>query len=520
MPSPGSDVAPTRHLLSISDSRTPPLVVTLPAPASIAPWSVAPGLEATRILTGLWQLADLERDGRVIDLDPTASALQPYLDAGFTTFDMADHYGSAEDVTGRLIARQPALRQRLQVCTKWVPPPGRITREDVRAAVDRALVRLRTDYIDLMQYHAWRFADQSWLDALYYLSELRDTGVVRAIGVTNFDTAHLHVAIASGLPIATNQVSFSLIDQRAAGAMSALCLEHGVRLLAYGTLAGGFLTERWLGAAPPPDDRQTTWSQMKYARFIDAGGGWPRLQSLLATIRGIATRHGVSMANVATRFILDQPAIGGIIIGARLGEREHIADNRRLFSLQLTAEDRRELQLAAQAMHRIPGDCGDEYRRPPFLTASGDLSHHLSSFPPPFPVVESQGRRRVQSGTSWETEFGYARAVRVGSRILVSGTTASHGDRVIGGSSASAQAQFVIDKIEGAIVSLGGTLADVVRTRIYVRNLDDWMSVARVHGQRFGDANPANTLIRADLVGDAYLVEIEAEAELTRPEAV
>ena len=100
-----------------------------------------------------------------------------------------------------------------------------------------------------------------------------------------------------------------------------------------------------------------------------------------------------------------------------------------------------------------------------------------------------------------------------GAAVLVSGTTATMGDRVIGGSDPAAQAHFVIDKIEGALQSLGATLADVVRTRVYVRDIADWEAVARVHGARFGAIQPANTLVAATLVGEEYLVEIEAEAE-------
>ena len=121
-------------------------------------------------------------------------------------------------------------------------------------------------------------------------------------------------------------------------------------------------------------------------------------------------------------------------------------------------------------------------------------------------------RRRVLSGTRWESLYGYCRAIREGQRILVSGTTASHGDRLIGGTDAVAQAHFAIDKIEGAIQSLGGQLEDVVRTRVYVADLDHWEAVAGVHGERFGAIQPANTLVQARLVGDDYLVEIEAEA--------
>jgi enamine deaminase RidA (YjgF/YER057c/UK114 family) len=109
---------------------------------------------------------------------------------------------------------------------------------------------------------------------------------------------------------------------------------------------------------------------------------------------------------------------------------------------------------------------------------------------------------------------GYARAVRHGTRISVSGTTATLGDRVIGGRDPAAQAHFAIDKIEGALQSLGATLGDVVRTRVFVSDIKHWEPVARAHGARFGAIRPANTLVEARLVGDEYLVEIEADAEV------
>ena len=121
-------------------------------------------------------------------------------------------------------------------------------------------------------------------------------------------------------------------------------------------------------------------------------------------------------------------------------------------------------------------------------------------------------RSSIQTGTHWEALAGYARAVRVGDRILVSGTTATGPDGVVGRGDAAAQARFILDRIEAAIGQLGGSLGDVVRTRVYVRNIGDWEPVARVHGERFGAIRPANTLVQAQLVGDEYLVEIEAEA--------
>jgi aryl-alcohol dehydrogenase-like predicted oxidoreductase/enamine deaminase RidA (YjgF/YER057c/UK114 family) len=475
-------------------------------------YQLAPDLSISRVVTGLWQIADMERDGRTIDLEATAAAMGEYLAAGLTTFDMADHYGSAEDVAGLFRERQ-AGSGGVQLFTKWVPKPGPVTREEVRAAVQRSLDRLRGDTLDLLQFHAWAFADPNWLDCLFWLQELKQEGLIRHLGLTNCDTAHLRVAVRSGIDLVSNQVCFSLLDRRPAGRMTAFCLEHGVSILAYGTLAGGFLSERWLGAAEPDWHRLTTWSEMKYGRFIRAAGGWDGLQGVLRAVSTVARRHRVSMANVASRYILEQPAVAGVIIGARLGASAHIEENVRVFGFALEAGDREEIEGALAALTPIPGDSGDEYRRPPYLTASGDLSHHVTAFPPPYAVRPGpDGRSICLSGTSWETIAGFSRAVRRGDRIWVSGTTATHGDRAIGGADPAAQLHFVIDKIEGALRSLGARLEDVVRTRVFIRHLSDWEAVARAHGERFHEIQPANTLVQAALVGDDYLVEVEAEA--------
>jgi enamine deaminase RidA (YjgF/YER057c/UK114 family) len=229
-----------------------------------------------------------------------------------------------------------------------------------------------------------------------------------------------------------------------------------------------------------------------------------------------ARRLEVSMANVAVRYVLEAPAVAGVIVGARLGQSEHIDDTRRLFEFELDGEAVSEIQGVLATLDPIPGDCGDEYRKPPFLTAAGDLSDHFEAMPPPYPVHEGPGdRRRALSGTVWEDLAGFARAIRKGRRIFVSGTTATHGDRLIGGDSAASQAHYCLDKIEGAIRSLGGTLDDVVRTRIYVARPEDAEAISHAHGARLGSVQPANTLVQAGLIGDGYLVEIEAEAVVT-----
>ncbi|MCW1969196.1 MAG: RidA family protein [Anaerolineae bacterium] len=122
-------------------------------------------------------------------------------------------------------------------------------------------------------------------------------------------------------------------------------------------------------------------------------------------------------------------------------------------------------------------------------------------------------RISVNTGTSWEAIAGYARAVRIGNLIAVSGTTATNanGD-VVGLGDPAAQTHFILNKIENALSQLGANLQNVIRTRIYVRYIADWEPVSRAHGERFAQIRPANTLVEARLVGEEYLVEIEADA--------
>ena len=476
---------------------------------------LAPGLEISRVVTGLWQVADMERDGRLLDRDAAAAAMAAYAREGFDSFDMADHYGSAELITGRFLGMQVGAEgQRPSAFTKWCPTPGPMTADIVQAGIAERLERLGVETVDLLQLHWWMFEHPGYIDAMRELVALQRDGRILHLGVTNFDTDHLRLLVRHGFPVVSNQVSFSLLDRRAAEEMSAFCLANGVRLLAYGTLGGGFLTDRWVGASEPTSIED--WSKSKYKRFIATIGGWSALQSILAALHEIARKHGVSVANVATRWVLEQPAVAAVIVGARLGEREHRADNAVLFSFSLDEDDKLRIDEAMASTRRIPGDCGDEYRRPPFLTASGDLSHHVESFPPVFEAVPIDGRAdrlRIDSGSIWEPICGYSRAVRIGNRILVSGTTATHGTgEVICPGDAEGQAVYILDKIAASVASLGGTLADIIRTRVYLSNADDWEPVSRVHGRYFGGVRPANTLLEISRLVGNYAVEIEAEA--------
>jgi aryl-alcohol dehydrogenase-like predicted oxidoreductase len=232
--------------------------------------------------------------------------------------------------------------------------------------------RMRTRSIDLLQFHWQDYSDKGYLTALQVLQDLQHEGVISAVGLCNFDairTDEICTQLGPGF-IVSNQVQFSLIDTRPLHGMADVCERHNLKLLTYGTLCGGFLADRWLDQ-PEPDlyAGDLTPSQRKYLDVIlKAWGSWALFQSLLAVLRDIGDHHGgLSIANIATRWVLDHPFVGAVIIGARLGVSEHPDDNRHVFGFTLTEENRSAIEaVLAQSNGRrmisTVGDCGAEYR--------------------------------------------------------------------------------------------------------------------------------------------------------------
>ncbi len=328
----------------------------------------AEDMEICRILNGMWQVS-----GGHGPIDPAAAVkdMFPYVDEGFTTWDLADHYGPAEDLIGEFrrqltAARGPEAWESVQAFTKWVTRPGPMTRGVVEQAVDVSLRRMDIDRLDLLQFHWWEYQDESYLDALSHLSDLRDEGKIRHVALTNFDTERLKRIAGHGIKIVSNQVQFSLIDRRPEVEMAQFCLDQGIHLLAYGTLCGGLLSDRYLGAPEPSRAALNTASLSKYKQMVDAWGGWELFQDLLGALRSVADTHQVNIANVAVRYVLDRPAVAGAIVGVRLGVSENRADSARVFEFNLDQSDLAQIDAVlnrSRDLYQIIGDCGDEYRR-------------------------------------------------------------------------------------------------------------------------------------------------------------
>ena len=332
-------------------------------------YQLAPDLTISRILNGMWQVAG---GHGYIDHEFAIADMMGYHDAGFTTWDLADIYGPAEDFIGEFRSKLLALKgkeeelNRIQALTKWVPQPERITRSIVKENIQRSLRRMGVSSLDLLQFHWWDYNNPYYMDALKYLSDLRDEGIIKHIGITNFDTERMQIMVDSDLQIVSNQVQYSIIDRRPEVKMIPFCMKHNISLLSYGSLCGGLVSERYLGRIQEPSTAElNTLSLRKYKQMIDAWSGWNLFQELLSTLKRIAQKHNVSIANVATRYILAKTAVAGVIIGVRLGIVNHINDNVQIFNFCLDKSDCDAIDAVctkSNDLFEIIGDSGDEYR--------------------------------------------------------------------------------------------------------------------------------------------------------------
>ena len=319
---------------------------------------LSPDHRISRVIRGNWQLAGGHGP---VDRTESVADLVAFADAGIVTFDCADIYTGVEELIGefrRTYARERGRDavDRVRVHTKFVPDIeklGRMTRQSVETAIDVSLKRLKAERLDLVQFHWWDYSADGWLETAGWLADLRQTGKIRNLGGTNFDTAHLSAMCRSGVPLVSMQVQYSLLDDRPERDMVAAGHDHGVRLLCYGTVAGGFLSDKWLGVQPPKVPLENR-SLTKYRLIIEEIGGWDVFQALLKTLRSIADRHDTDIATVASRWVLDRAGVAAVIIGAR--NRSHLGSNLAIADLTLDTADHEAIAVARSAMISPPGD--------------------------------------------------------------------------------------------------------------------------------------------------------------------
>lgn len=321
--------------------------------------NLTPGFAISRVMKGGWQLSAGHSEGN------QATAIDDmfaFVDAGITTFDCADIYTGVEELIGAFRKKYRAQRGQdapIQILTKYVPDYdllSKLTKQDVEKVIDRSLQRMDVYQLDMVQFSWWNYAVPKWVETALWLKELQQAGKIRLLGGTNFNTQATKAMLDAGVKLSTLQVQFSVLDNRPEKELIALCEANQIKLVCYGTVAGGFLSEQWLGK-PKPTAPFENRSLIKYKLMIDEVGGWDVFQNILQTLNIIAQQKNVSLTNVATRYILQKPAVAAAIIGAR--HASHVANNLQVFQFSLSVDEIALIDKVLSNKNMIAGDVFD-----------------------------------------------------------------------------------------------------------------------------------------------------------------
>ncbi len=318
-------------------------------------FQLSDGYAISRVIKGGWHLAG---DHGVIDPEQAVHDMAAFVRAGITTFDCADIYTGVESLIGRFRTLYPKLAKDVQIHTKFIPDLRMLAEVDaayVERSIDRSLMRLGVERLDLVQFHWWDYAVPGYVEAALELARLRDKGKIAHIGVTNFDVPHLTEILDAGVPVVSMQAQYSLLDERPRNGMTDLCRRNDIALICYGTVAGGFLSERWVGRREPGGDL-TNRSLIKYKLIIDDFGGWDLFQQLLAALGRVAAKYGCDIATVASRAVLDWDHVAAVIVGAT--NALHLGANRKIADLKLDSVD---TETISSVLSRRKGPLGDVY---------------------------------------------------------------------------------------------------------------------------------------------------------------
>lgn len=305
-----------------------------------------PGYSISRVIKGGWHLAGGHGN---ISEEEALKDMRHFVKAGITTFDCADIYTGVEELIGKFkIKYHDEFRSGelspIQIHTKYVPDYGALatlTKKETTNIIDRSLKRLGVEQLDLVQFAWWDYQFPKYLETAVHLSDLQKSGKIKLLGITNFDAKRIQEMINAGVNIASNQVQYSILDQRVENKTTALAEKHNIPFLCYGTVAGGFLSDRYLNSSDPKQPFENR-SLSKYRLIIDEFGGYELFQKALQILREIANRYEVGIAEISCKYILQKPMVGGVIVGAR--NRNHLASLQKLDDFTLDADDLNKIE--------------------------------------------------------------------------------------------------------------------------------------------------------------------------------
>jgi len=320
------------------------------------------GYKISPVIKGGWQLSSGHSLNQKIENEQAIADTVSFINAGISTLDFGDIYTGVEELIGKAIATLKAehgesARDLVQLHTKYVPNNVALEnfdRSDVATIVNRSLQRLGVSQVDLVQFHWWRYEARNYLAAMEELFKLKSDGKIRHVGITNFDVERLVEMIDAGLKPASIQLQYSLLDRRPATDMTEICIQHGIGILCYGTVAGGFFSEKYLGKSEPGEAE--TRSNVKYRLIIEEFGGWSLFQQLLKVLASIAKNHNADIGTIASAWTLRQPAVKAVIVGAR--NLSHQKSNLQIPEINFSDS---ELSAIAEVLAQSKGPAGPVY---------------------------------------------------------------------------------------------------------------------------------------------------------------
>lgn len=322
--------------------------------------TLSDNIQIPAIIVGCWQLA-----GGHGKIDPIQAIehLCGYFEAGFTTFDCADIYTGVEELLGRFRnvckAKFGSAAKRLRIHTKYVPDLddlSSLNKRKVVTTIDRSLKRLGLEQLDLVQFHWWDYDIPGYVETALILQELKNEGKIQHLGLTNFDTKRTAEIVEANVEILSTQVQYSVLDRRPEKSLVEYAISNKIGTFCYGTLAGGFLSERYLGH-PQPKSPLENRSLVKYKLMIDEIGGWKNFQSILQALQQVADKHRVSLSNVAMRYLLEKPAVVSAIVGMR--HSDHLEESLRSLVFPFDEQDRHFLE---ETLSGLPVPEGEVYQ--------------------------------------------------------------------------------------------------------------------------------------------------------------
>ncbi|GKY99173.1 hypothetical protein MPSEU_000872700 [Mayamaea pseudoterrestris] len=318
-------------------------------------------LQLSRSIQGYWQLAG--GHGKYRESDALAN-MKAHYDAGFTSLDTADIYGPSERIVGNFVGMQQQPEKPV-VCTKLCCFRflDDINRVEVRDRITKACERLQVKQLPLVALFWSNYDVKRYVDVGLYLAELQEEGLIGEIGATNFDLVRLQELHKAGVPLVSHQVQLSALDRRPVqSGMVDWCKEHDIKIISFGSVASGILSDASLNAPLPlTKQEQTTASLRLYSNTAERFGDWSLVQELLHVMNDIAQGVRIdgrceqaSISNVAQRYVLDTPGVAAIIIGVR--NLNHLEENVRTHSFTLKAD---ELEAINQVVAKRKGPKGD-----------------------------------------------------------------------------------------------------------------------------------------------------------------